>query len=217
MDKVLVADDEENIVNLLKYALLKEGYDVETAYDGYEASEKIRSFHPDVILLDIMMPNRDGYQVCREFCGKYPIIMLTAKSDIVDKVAGMELGADDYITKPFDIREVIIRIKALLRRKSSSVPLEISIGDMSIIKDQRRVLLYGKEVDLTPMEYSLLCLMAENINRVFTREELLDRIWGYEYIADTRSVDIQIQRLRKKLLPWSDRIKTIYGSGYKIS
>jgi len=196
--------------------LLREGYTVDSVCDGYEAVEKIPSFKPDVILLDIMMPNKDGYQVCREFCSDYPIIMLTAKSDIVDKIAGIELGADDYITKPFDIREVVIRAKALLRRKGKETSKIITNGSLKILPDQRRVTIEEKELDLTPIEYSLISLMAQNINRVFTREELLDRIWGYEYPGETRSVDIQIQRLRKKLGLWEKNIKTIYGAGYQM-
>lgn len=216
MSKVLIVEDEENIVSLLKYAFEREGYTVESVCDGYEAAEKIPSFKPDVILLDIMMPNKDGYQVCREFCSDYPIIMLTAKSDIVDKIAGIELGADDYITKPFDIREVVIRAKALLRRKVKETSKIITNGSLKILPDQRRALLEEKELDLTPIEYRLIHLMAQNINRVFTREELLDKIWGYEYPGETRSVDIQIQRLRKKLGFWEKNIKTIYGAGYQM-
>ncbi|MFZ5351683.1 MAG: response regulator transcription factor [Bacillota bacterium] len=217
MYRVLIVDDEENIVNMLKYVIEKEGYTVDTAYDGYEATTKINTFNPDIILLDIMMPNKDGYQICKEFSGKYNIILLTAKSDITDKIAGIELGADDYITKPFDIREVIIRIKALLRRKVRSKPETLTLNQLTILSDHRRVMHEGREVELTPIEYNLLYLMISNLNRVFTREELLDRVWGYEYAGETRSVDIHIQRLRRKLGDFSKNIKSIYGIGYKIT
>lgn len=217
MKKVLIIEDEESIVSLLKYAMQKEGYTVDVAFDGYQATEKINSFQPDVILLDIMLPNKDGYQLCREFCHDYPIIMLTAKGDIVDKVAGIEMGADDYITKPFDIREVMVRIRALLRRKKKADSKAIKIGVLTILPEERRVTLSGEELELTPLEYKILSLMAENKNKVFSRDELLDRVWGYQYIAETRSVDIHIQRLRKKLGKWAKIIKTVYGRGYQLT
>ena len=215
MSKILIVDDEENIVNLIKYPLEKEGYEVYRAFDGYEATEKINSVKPDIILLDIMMPNKDGYQVCREFGDRYPIIMITAKNDITDKIAGIELGADDYITKPFDIREVVIRVKALLRRKDKSGGQIISIGEISIIPNERRIILENKHLPLTPIEYGLILTLIETPNKVFTREELLDKVWGYEYIGETRSVDIHIQRLRKKLGTYSKYINTVYGVGYQ--
>ncbi len=217
MHKVLIVDDEENIVNMLRYAVQKEGYAVDTAGDGYEATEKINTFKPDVILLDIMMPNKDGYQICKEFSNRHNIILLTAKSDITDKIAGIELGADDYITKPFDIREVIIRIKALLRRKAKEVHETITLNQLTMMTEHRRAFLDGKELELTPIEYNLLYLMLSNVNKVYTREELLDKVWGYEYAGETRSVDIHIQRLRRKLGDFSKCIKSIYGVGYRIN
>lgn len=216
MNKILVIEDEKNIANMLRYAIEMEGYVVNIAFDGHEACSKIENFKPDLILLDIMIPKKDGYQLCREYSDKFPIIMLTAKSDIVDKIAGIELGADDYITKPFDIREVIIRIKAILRRQKKTQEKIYNIDGLTIYNDDRRVVLGTREMDLTPIEYKLLNLMVESKNKVFSRDELLDKVWGYEFAAETRSVDIHIQRLRKKLGAWSNHIRTVYGIGYQL-
>jgi len=221
-ERILVVDDEKSIADLISYAFKKENYSVETAYDGEEALDKIRSFKPHVVIIDVMMPKMNGFEVCRRLDNRenLGIVMLTSKSDIVDKVLGLELGADDYITKPFDIREIIARVKSLLRRlnKSSneSENIDIQIRDLIVLLKQRKVLIKGQELEFTPKEFDLLVLLLSNLERVYTREELLDLIWGMEYMGGTRTVDIHIQRLRKKLCePYEDIIQTVYRVGYK--
>jgi DNA-binding response OmpR family regulator len=221
-EKVLVVDDEKSIADVIKYAFKREGYCVEVAYDGEDALNKIATFKPHVVILDIMMPKMNGFEVCRKLENRddIGIVMLTAKDDIVDKVLGLELGADDYIVKPFDIREMLARVKSLIRRLNKNVKEpkydEIQIKNLRIILNQRKVLIDAEELELTPKEFDLLVLLLSNLNRVYTREELLDLIWGMEYFGGTRTVDIHIQRLRKKLNePYQDIIQTVYRVGYK--
>ena len=223
-EKVLVVDDEQSICELIKLDLEFEGYIVETAFDGREALEKVESFQPDLIILDVMLPYISGYELCRKFNEKYniPIILLTAKTDIVDKVLGLELGADDYITKPFDNRELLARVRALIRRSSQVPPGDdkvIQNGGLVIIPNERKVLVDNEEIHLTPKEYDLLFLLSQNPEQVFPRETLLEKIWGYDYFGDTRTVDMHVQRVRKKLGDNSSNpkyLQTIFGVGYKI-
>ena len=201
--KVLVVDDEANIVNILAYNLKKNGYDVITAFDGAEGIKKAYEEEPDLILLDVMMPVADGYEAC-----KTPIIMLTARAEEVDKVLGLELGADDYVTKPFSIRELMARVKANLRR-SASVPADtasakaagntLTFGSLTIDTSLYEVRKDGKLIDLTLREYELLKFLAENNTQVFSRETLLEKVWGYEFPGDVRTVDVTVRRLREKI------------------
>lgn len=224
-EKILVVDDEQSITDLIKLDLEFEGYQVETAYDGREALEKVESFQPDIIILDIMLPHITGYEVCKKVNEKYniPVILLTAKTDIVDKVLGLELGADDYMTKPFDNRELLARVKALIRRASQSQKDDsnevIENGDLKIIPSERKVLLKDREIHLTPKEYDLLYLLAQHPEQVFPRENLLEKIWGYDYFGDTRTVDMHVQRIRKKIGDHSSNpkyLQTVFGVGYKM-
>ena len=226
--KVLIIEDEVPIADLLVYSLRKQGFEVKSANDGTTGLELIREFIPDLIVLDIMLPDISGFDICRQVTKEYniPIIMLTAKADITDKVLGMELGADDYITKPFDIREVIVRIKTILRRidrisdsienkKEESILIN---EDIKILNEERKVLKNGEIVELTPKEYEVLFLLAKNKGKVFSRSELLDKVWGFDYLGDSRTVDIHIQRIRKKLDTHKNLsiIETIFGIGYKL-
>ena len=217
MAKILVVDDEASIVTMLAYNLKKEGYDVVTAEDGEVALEKFESEKPDLLLLDIMMPKMDGYEVCRKIREKsnVPIIMLTARADEVDKVVGLEMGADDYVTKPFSVMELMARVRAQLRRYEQPVSNKISLGTISINTDTREVFVNGEEVKLTFKEYELLVFLVENGNKVVSRDELLNKIWGYEYTGETRTIDIHIKTLRQKLGTAGDYIKTIRGMGYR--
>lgn len=223
-EKILVVDDEAAIVDLIKMELDFEGYQVETAYDGQEAIEKAQSFEPDLIVLDIMLPKVNGYDVCKTLTPMMdvPIILLTAKTDIIDKVLGLELGADDYLTKPFDNRELLARIKAHLRRATKApaakkTDVVIKNGPLSIMPDERTVLLDGKEVHLTPKEFDLLYLLASNLEQVFPRDTLLEKIWGYDYYGDTRTVDMHVQRIRRKIDTQPNKfIQTVFGIGYKM-
>lgn len=225
--KVLVVDDESSIVSAIAYALRREGYEVETANDGEEALVKVASFHPQVMILDVMMPRLDGYGVCRRLEDREDIgiILLTVKNDIVDKIVGLEMGADDYMTKPFEIRELLARVKALMRRveKSSPPPDEqknqaIVNGDLRIHVAHRTVTVKEEKLDLTPKEFDLLTILMSNPERVYTRDGLLDRVWGMEYAGGTRTVDIHIQRLRKKIGDTDQqKLQTVYGIGYKAS
>ncbi|MEO2207780.1 response regulator transcription factor [Paenibacillus pabuli] len=223
--KVLVVDDESSIVSAIAYALRREGYEVETASDGEEALVKVASFHPQVMILDVMMPRLDGYGVCRRLEDREDIgiILLTVKNDIVDKIVGLEMGADDYMTKPFEIRELLARVKALMRRvEKSSPPADeqknqaILNGDLRIHVAHRTVTVKGEKLDLTPKEFDLLTILMSNPERVYTRDDLLDRVWGMEYAGGTRTVDIHIQRLRKKIGDTDQqKLQTVYGIGYK--
>lgn len=223
-EKILVVDDEASIVDLIKLELEFEGYQVETAYDGMEAVEKALAIHPDLIVLDIMLPKKNGYDVCRELSPKLgvPIILLTAKTDIIDKVLGLELGADDFITKPFDNRELLARIKAHLRRSTTTLEPKkqdsiLKNGELCLYADERMVTLNGKEIHLTPKEFELLFLLASNLEQVFPRDALLEKIWGYDYYGDTRTVDMHVQRIRRKIDTLGNKyIQTVFGIGYKM-
>ncbi|MCH5585972.1 response regulator transcription factor [Shimazuella sp. AN120528] len=222
--KVLIADDESSITELLSYALLKEGFQVEVASDGEEAYEKMLQFQPHMAILDVMMPKMSGFEICQKINAdkNVGIILITAKNDISDKVVGLELGADDYITKPFDIREVLLRVKSLLRRLSQQPSVTNNeiyrISNLVIDKTGRKVTIGGKHISITLKEFDLLVLLMEHTERVFTREELLDLVWGMDYIGGTRTVDIHIRRLRQKLgQPYDQLLQTLYGVGYKIA
>ena len=225
--KILVVDDEKNIVDIIKFNLKKEGYEVITASDGQEGILKAHMETPDLILLDIMMPNVDGYEACRKIREKFdtPIIMLTARAEEVDKVLGFELGADDYVTKPFGVRELMARVKANLRKKSPKAPEApstvseniLKFGDLTIDVDLYEVKKKGETVALTIREYELLKFLATQKNQVFSREMLLEKVWGYEYYGDVRTVDVTVRRLREKVEsdPSSPKfIMTKRGVGY---
>lgn len=208
MAKILVVDDEASIVTMLAYNLKKEGYDVVTAEDGEVALEKFESEKPDLLLLDIMMPKMDGYEVCRKIREKsnVPIIMLTARADEVDKVVGLEMGADDYVTKPFGNRELIARVKANLRRSDIAHVTNNEkdgnnqvYGDLNIDFDRYEVTKRGEVINLTLREFELLTFLATQTPTIFTRENLLEKVWGYEYFGDVRAVDVTIRRLREKI------------------
>ena len=221
--KILIVDDDLHIAELISLYMMKDGYETEEVYDGREAVRKAESFQPDLILLDLMLPGMDGYQVCTEIrkTSRVPIIMLTAKGETFDKVLGLELGADDYIVKPFDPKELVARVKAVLRRyepKQEEVNknllkfdgLEINLSNYSVSYE-------GKTLDFPPKEFELLSFLAQNPNRVFTREQLLDRIWGYEYVGDTRTVDVHVKRIREKLNSEDEwGIRTVWSVGYKF-
>ena len=221
---VLLVDDEKTLVKALKFNLEKEGFQVEEAFDGEEALEKAFNLNPDIIILDLMLPGLDGFEVCREIRKKeeIPIIMLTAKGEDIDKVLGLELGADDYMTKPFNPRELVARIKAILRRssvKDESLRKQIQIGSMQIDLLQQRVRLGEQEIDLTAKEFALLSYLASNAGRVYSREQLLEQIWGYNYYGDARTVDVHIRHLREKIEedPSNPQlILTVWGTGYKF-
>ncbi|KOO48303.1 response regulator YycF [Viridibacillus arvi] len=210
MDKtILVVDDEKPIADILQFNLIKEGYKVICAYDGDEALEKVEEIKPDLMLLDIMLPKRDGIEVCREVRKKYdiPIIMLTAKDSEIDKVLGLELGADDYVTKPFSTRELIARVKANMRRHQSTIATEeqeetssdIVVGSLIIQPEAYLVLKRDEAIELTHREFELLHYLAKHIGQVMTREHLLQTVWGYDYFGDVRTVDVTIRRLREKI------------------
>ncbi len=220
--KILVVDDERNICELLRLYLEKEGFVVKLAYDGQSALELVRSESPDMILLDIMMPVMDGWEVCRkirESKNNCPIIMLTAKGETIDKILGLELGADDYIVKPFDTKEVVARIKAVLRRTDKDDDeTEVHYDKMSVNIANYELKVNGVTVDCPPKELELLFHLAKNPGRVFNRDQLLNKVWGFEYFGDSRTVDVHIKRLREKLEGVSDQweLKTVWGVGYKF-
>ncbi|MEE1245921.1 MAG: response regulator transcription factor [Acutalibacteraceae bacterium] len=226
-EKILVVDDDTNICELLRLYLEKEGYGVSIANTGMQAVKMFAEHQPDLMLLDIMLPELDGWQVCREV-RKYsnkPIIMLTAKGETFDKVLGLELGADDYITKPFEAKEVLARIKAVLRRTSNSASPEaesgikqVSYDNLSINLTNYELRVKGEKVDAPPKELELLYHLASNPNRVFTRDQLLDEVWGFDYYGDSRTVDVHVKRIREKLEGVSDKweIKTVWSVGYKF-
>ena len=225
LDKILVADDDLNICELLRLYLEKEGFEVVMAHDGEEAVAKFESEKPSLILLDIMMPKLDGWQVCRQIRQKSdcPIIMLTAKGETFDKVLGLELGADDYVVKPFDTKEIVARIKAVLRRSGPAGTTggevkEVNYDKLTVNMTRYELKVDGKVVDAPPKELELLFHLASNPNRVFTRDQLLDEVWGFEYYGDSRTVDVHIKRLREKLEGVSDQwsLKTVWGVGYKF-
>ncbi len=224
--KILIVDDDINIAGLISLYLTKECYDTRMVHDGEEALQIYEQYQPNLILLDLMLPGIDGYQVCREIRTKsnVPIIMLSAKGEIFDKVLGLELGADDYMIKPFDSKELVARVKAVLRRyqpaKQEPAATDIKCveyPDLIINQSNYSVLYYGRPIDMPPKELELLYFLASSPNQVFTREQLLDHIWGYEYIGDTRTVDVHVKRLREKVKDhksWS--LSTVWGIGYKF-
>ena len=223
LEKIMVADDDQNICELLRLYLEKEQYTVVIANDGNEAIAKFNSENPALILLDIMMPGLDGWQVCREIRKKsnVPIIMITAKGETFDKVLGLELGADDYVVKPFEAKEVVARIKAVLRRSGKNDGTEIKkveYDKLSINLTNYELRVNGVQVDTPPKEMELIYHLASNPNRVFTRDQLLDEVWGFDYYGDSRTVDVHVKRLREKLDGVSDKwdLKTVWGVGYKF-
>lgn len=221
---VLVVDDEKTLVKALSFNLEKEGFKVEQAYDGEEALRKVFELKPDIVVLDLMLPEVDGFEVCRRIRKKLdvPIIMLTARSEDIDKVLGLELGADDYLTKPFNSRELVARIKAILRRsvvREEEARKLIQIGKLQVDLLQHRVRLGEQEVGLTSKEFALLSFLAANAGNVYSREQLLEQVWGYDYYGDVRTVDVHIRHLREKLEkdPGNpELIITVWGTGYKI-
>ena len=223
VEKILVVDDDTNICELLRLYLEKEGYDVVIANNGAEAVRILQEQTPSLMLLDIMLPVLDGWQVCREvrkFSDK-PIIMLTAKGETFDKVLGFELGADDYVVKPFDAKEVIARVKAVLRRSGAGAATsikEVSFDKLVINLTNYELRVDGKKVDTPPKELELIYHLASNPNRVFTRDQLLDEVWGFDYYGDSRTVDVHVKRLREKLEGVSEKweLKTVWSVGYKF-
>lgn len=223
--KILVIDDDSAICEALKNYFEKEGYEVKTVNDGVTGVDSFKLYNPDIVLLDIVLPKKDGWQVCREIreVSNQPIIMISAKSETFDKVLGLELGADDYVAKPFDIKELSARIKAVLRRtrshsseKTDSEVIKFENIEISLQKYELK--LCGKPIDVPPKELELLYFLADNRNRVFTRDQLLDKVWGFDYLGDSRTVDVHIKRLREKLEGVSDKwvLKTVWGVGYKF-
>lgn len=224
--KILIVDDDNNIAELISLYLTKECYETSIAPDGETALEQFKTFEPNLILLDLMLPGMDGYQVCREIrsTSSTPIIMLSAKGEIFDKVLGLELGADDYMEKPFDSKELVARVKAVLRRykptniqTKSSEDEEVSYPNLVVNMTNYSVIYMGNKVDMPPKELELLYFLASSPNHVFTREQLLNQIWGYDYIGDTRTVDVHIKRIREKINDHDNwKISTIWGIGYKF-
>ena len=227
--KILIVDDDEDIAELISLYLTKECFETMCVYDGESALDNLNSFNPDLIILDLMLPGIDGYQVCREIrkTRSVPIIMLSAKGETFDKVLGLELGADDYMIKPFDTKELIARIKAVLRRfqtsktdssKDANSSNVIRFPDLIVNEDNYTVTYNGNNIDMPPKELELLYFLASAPNQVFTREQLLDNIWGYEYMGDTRTVDVHVKRIREKLPEspyWG--LETVWGVGYKFT
>ncbi len=222
--RILVVDDDVYIADALKLYLQKEGYEIGLAADGAQAISMFKSFEPDLVLLDIMLPKKDGWQVCREIreMSSKPVIMITAKGEVFDKVLGLELGADDFIVKPFDMKEVSARVKAVLRRSHTRDHLDegetIRFDGLEISQLKYELKLGGKVVDIPPKELELLYFLVSNYNRVFTRDQLLDKVWGFDYLGDSRTVDVHVKRLREKLEGVSDKwlLKTVWGVGYKF-
>ena len=226
MSKVLIVEDETNIRQLVKYNLEKESYQILEAEDGFQGLRLAKTEKPDLMLLDLMLPQMDGLEVCRSLKGNQataalPIIMLTAKSEEIDKVIGLELGADDYMTKPFSPRELVARVKAVLRRsqKEAALPGELSVGRLRFNFSRYEVHMGNAKLELTPKEYELLKMLATNLGKVFTREQLLEKVWGYEYFGDTRTVDVHVRHLRAKMSTdpeTADALETIRGFGYRL-
>lgn len=227
--KVLIVDDDHNIAELISLYLIKECFETQIVEDGEEALRVFPEFAPNIVLLDLMLPGIDGYQVCREIRSKsnVPVIMLSAKGEVFDKVLGLELGADDYMIKPFDSKELVARVKAVLRRyqpqqtaaKEEAAPAAkvVSFPDLEVNKTNYTVTYLGKKIEMPPKELELLYFLASNPNRVFTRDQLLEHIWGYDFLGDTRTVDVHIKRIREKINDhesWA--IVTVWGIGYKF-
>ena len=225
--KILLVDDEASIRELIRFNLERAGYRVQEATDGNEAINAVRQTKPDLVVLDLMLPGLDGLDVCRLVKGNretaaIPIIMLTAKTEEVDKVIGLELGADDYMTKPFSPRELVARIKAVLRRsqKEQSASGELTVGSLRFYFNRYEAWLGKEKLELTPKEYELLKLFATNTGKVFTREQLLEKVWGYEYFGDTRTVDVHVRHLRAKVASdaaFANAIETVRGVGYRLA
>jgi len=217
---ILVADDEKHILQLIKLYLTNDGYLVETAADGQEALDKARRLRPDLVVLDLMMPRVDGWEVCRRLRKEtnVPVIMLTARTDDVDKIVGLELGADDYVTKPFNPRELVARVKAVLRRSQSQAEPDVTVevGDVIIDPARREARVAGKSIHLRTKEFDLLLALAQEQGRVLTREALLSRVWGYTYLGDSRTVDVHVTWLRDKISGSTAQIQTVRGLGYKL-
>jgi len=231
VSRILVVEDDQTLLKVLRYNLAGEGYDVVTAADGARALEAAQSATPDLVILDIMLPSLDGLEVCRILRGKgmtMPVIMLTARVDEVDKIAGLELGADDYMTKPFSMRELLARVRAMLRRvemaQREAVAVHaaappIAVGDLEIDTSRHRVSRGGTAIALSPKEFELLSFLARNRGQVFSRDVLLDKVWGYEYIGDTRTVDVHVRWLRQKIETDPSNptyLLTVRGVGYKF-
>ena len=219
--KILIVEDDINIRSLLQMYLEQEGFQVEVAGDGAEGLRVFKRVHPDLVLLDLMMPVMDGTQMMRELrsFSQVPVVVITARSDTFDKIALLELGADDYVTKPFETREVIARVRAVLRRYSSEEPSrKLEFDNLSIDKESYNIVVKGNRMEIPPKEIELLYFLASSPNRVFTRAQLLDDVWGFDYFGDTRTVDVHIKRLREKLQGVSEQweIKTVWGVGYKF-
>lgn len=221
--KILIVDDDLNICELLRLYLQKDGFQTVVVNDGTAAIEAAKNEVPDLILLDIMLPKMDGWQVCREIRknSTVPIIMLTAKGETFDKILGLELGADDYVTKPFDAKEIVARVKAVLRRASPeeiTKTKEVSYDKLKINLTNYELTVDGKNIDTPPKELELIYHLASNPNRVYTRDQLLDEVWGFDYYGDSRTVDVHVKRLREKLEGVSDEwsLKTVWGVGYKF-
>lgn len=223
-EKILLVEDEKTLAKALKFNLEKEGFRVEVAFDGEEALNAMSGEEPDLVILDLMLPKIDGYEVCRSIrrSSDVPIIMLTARDEDIDKILGLELGADDYMTKPFNTRELLARIRAILRRtvqQAAAAKNFIKIGDLQIDAIKRKVTVKGREVALTSREYNLLSLLASNPGKVYSREELLEEIWGDDYSGDVRTVDVHIRHLREKIEEFPAEpniILTVWGAGYKF-
>jgi len=220
-ERILVVDDEPNIVDLATMYLEREGYRVDSAFDGAQALERIKELEPSLVVLDLMLPEVDGFEVCRQtrLHSDVPIIMLTARDDDVDKIVGLELGADDYLTKPFNPRELVARIKAILRRTDRSTrqtDKPIHLADLSIDPARREVTVSGEQVELRAKEFDLLQAMAENQGIVLSREQLLNLAWGYDFYGQTRTVDVHVAHLRKRIKGSQVKIETVTGVGYKL-
>ena len=221
--KILIVDDDTNICELLRLYIEKEGYQAVLAYDGEQAIEVFNREQPNLVLLDIMMPKLDGWQVCREIrkTSDCPIIMITAKGEVFDKILGLELGADDYVVKPFEAKEVVARVRAVLRRTGSSeveAVKEVAWDKLSINLTNYELKVDGVAVDTPPKEMELLYHLASNPNKVYTRDQLLDQVWGFEYYGDSRTVDVHVKRIREKIDGVSDKweLRTVWGVGYKF-
>ena len=221
-DSILIVDDEQHIIDLARMYLEQEGFQITSATDGQTALKMILNNHPALVVLDLMLPEMDGWEVCRRVRAEsdVPIVMLTARSDDIDKIVGLELGADDYLTKPFNPRELVARIKAILRRADRRPPANsagaITIENLSIYPDKRLVTVEGKSVDLRMKEFDLLLTLAENRGMVFSREKLLNVVWGYDFAGETRTVDVHVAHLRHKLEGMRASIETVWGVGYKL-
>lgn len=220
--KILVVDDDVHISELISLYLNKENYETHEAYDGKAAVKEFTTYSPHLVILDLMLPEMDGYQVCREIrqISSVPIIMLTAKGEIFDKVLGLELGADDYLVKPFDPKELVARVKAVLRRynkKEKTKDTQIVLPNLTINYTNYSVIYHGNELELPPKEFELLYFLVTHPNQVFTRDQLLDKVWGYDFLGDSRTVDVHVKRIRAKM-SYEDiwNIKTVWGVGYKF-